>query len=514
MQMSSLENRHLRPRSAITRPLGFAVCAAISLLVLPASAQRAGDPSDLTLDLNGTPLILKHIPKGSFQQGSPPSEPGRGDDETQRQVTLSKDFYLGQFPVTRDQFQRFIDDTGHRTEAEKGKSGGFGWDGNQLVQKPEYNWKNPGFTQAGDHPVVIITVGDAQAFLDWASRKAGRRLRLPTEAEYEYAARANTQTPWYSGANDSNAYQIGWFKSNTEAKGTQPAGKKQPNLFGLYDMSGNVYEWCSDIYAPYAGNNVTDPFNLTPPAGEPARNVLRGGSFLKEAHKGRSAARYRNTPGSRNPDNGFRVASDIDALLPAGQPFTSSPSTPSGTSTPSTTTSSPRATDIILGLLIILVFPLAIVGIIIFFFVKLIRKSMGKGKPQAGNWSGGAWSNAVATPPGIRCEATRDGFWIYASGYPNGTRVSYSCMVAGQRYQQEAVINSSHVFAYTGGFPSNIRIHNVVRPGQGWSPSAGSNRSRKRKGGWSNQDYYDNDYEPSNYNSSSSSSFFGNPRAY
>lgn len=498
------------------RPLlvSIAAPASLALLLSTNGANAQAQTPELSLDLGGQPLVLKLIPKGSFVQGSPASEPGREADEAQRNVTLTKDFYIGKFPITRDQFQRFVSDTGHRTEAEKGKSGGFGFDGTGLVQKPEYNWKNPGFAQEGDHPAVIITVGDAEAFMDWASKKTGHRLRLPTEAEFEYAARANTQTPWYSGANDANAYQIGWFKSNSEGKGTHSVGKKQPNLFGLYDMSGNIYQWCSDIYAPYPSGDISDPKHTVPPAGEPARNVLRGGSYLKDPHRGRSAARYRNTPGSRNADNGFRVAWDIGATAaqqaPTFSPPPSTPGTPPSSTAPGTPRSSGGITGLLIGLFFVFVLPLGIFGLIIYFLIKLVRKAMGKGSgtPNQVNWNGQSWNNSQASgPPGMTYYPQTDGFWIQAPDYPDGTSVGYSCIVAGRRVKQSAVIFGNRVFVYTGGLPSNIHLHNVIRPGEGWTPSAQrSSRSR--------HDRDSDDYGPSSYNSSNSSSFFGNPRAY
>lgn len=177
---------------------------ALALLSCSLPVLAAGPEKVLKIDLGGgVALEAVRIPSGTYQQGSPADEPGRGGDESPREVTLTKAFYLGKLPATRGQFERFAAETGYRTEAEKGASGGFGLEAGKLVQKKEYTWRNPGFAQDSGHPVVLVTYEDALAFCRWLEQKAGRRATLPTEAQWEFAARAFSSDPWPGAATGS-----------------------------------------------------------------------------------------------------------------------------------------------------------------------------------------------------------------------------------------------------------------------------------------------------------------------
>jgi len=265
----------------------------------------------LSVDLgNGVGLELILIPKGAFQQGSPLSEPKRAADEAQRQVTLTHDFYLGKFPVTLAQFERFAEETHYGTEAERGASGGFGWNGTALVQDKRFTWRSAGFAQTGSQPVTIVTYGDALAFCDWLSQRANRKFTLPTEAEWEYACRAGTSTPWHNGSDEAHARAIAWFRPYAW-NSTHPVASLPANPWGLH-IGGNAYEWCRDWYAPYPAGPVTDPEQTNSRLSDKPRRALRGGSWLRDVQYTRSAARYRADPGSRNPDTSFRVITYVE----------------------------------------------------------------------------------------------------------------------------------------------------------------------------------------------------------
>jgi formylglycine-generating enzyme len=437
-------------------------------LTLAAAAAGADPPATRSLDLGGgVGLDLVLVKKGTFRQGSPADEPGRGDDETQREVTLTRDFYLGKFPVTRGQFARFVQETGYRTEAEKGPSGDFGLVGTGLEQRREFTWRNPGFDQTDDHPVTVVTYDDARAFLGWLSRKTGRRCELPTEAPWEYACRAGTTTPFYSGKTEKDAGEIAWFKDNA-GKGTKSVGARKPNAWGLYDMAGNVWEWCRDWYGPYPPGPATDPEQTQPDRSGPQRRVLRGGSWLREVAHCRSAARYRNTPGSRNADNGFRVLAAVDAeevpreglgtaLTPKAPeappreepmpPPISAPPPPGPGEFGGMEWQGPCCCG---G------FAVGLIGLVV-----LLLRRLGQSRDLEDR--GVIRSPVSRTPPRVAA----DGFWLDDPNLPAGSTVRYRCRVDGEERTGEATVapGPQGQFIYTGGMPSDIEILDVIPPG-------------------------------------------------
>lgn len=302
--------------------LGLAgLVGGLHALGFPARADEGRTTASLITNSLG--MKLKLIPAGEFLMGSSESEKPRIDGEgPQHRVRITRPFYLGIHEVTRGQFASFVRDKNYRTEPERDGKGGYGTDDQgQWKQKPEYSWRNPGFTQTDDHPVVNLSWNDAVAFCEWLSRKEEKNYRLPTEAEWEYACRSGTTTMYQHGNDPEELAQVGNVADGT-AKGkfsswrtirakdgyvfTAPVGQFQANEFGLFDMHGNVWEWCSDWYDVkyYATSPVSDPAG----AASGSIRVFRGGCWLNTAWSCRSAHRSWNVPSTRNFLLGFRVA--------------------------------------------------------------------------------------------------------------------------------------------------------------------------------------------------------------
>ena len=204
------------------------------------------------------------------------------------------------------------------------RKAGFGWnpDKKSFDFNEKYSWRNVGFEQTDEHPVINLSWNDAVAFCKWLSRKEGNTYRLPTEAEWEYACRAGTTTRYYSGDDPEMLAKVGnvadatakakfpYWKWTIKASDgyvfTSPVGSFRPNAFGLYDMHGNAWQWCTDWYGEkyYAASPTDDPSG--PDSGE--HRVLRGGSWFDGACFTRSATRDWITPFNRHYLTGFRVA--------------------------------------------------------------------------------------------------------------------------------------------------------------------------------------------------------------
>jgi formylglycine-generating enzyme required for sulfatase activity len=273
--------------------------AALALAILGIAGSVAGRPDQSAID-------MVNIPGGVFEMGS---ATGRDDEKPVHSVRIGA-FSLSRMAVTVGQFRAFVDASGYRTEAERSRGcvvfTGRGWETRRGV-----DWRNPGFSQGDDHPVICVSWDDAQAFMRWLTARTGQRYRLPTEAEWEYAARGGQ-----SGYCDGDLDSVGWYEGNSSGS-AHPVGRKRPNAYGLYDMIGNVWEWCSDWYGGYPSSPQTNP---TGPTSGSSR-VNRGGAWYGAAracwHRGK------NTPDDRGNGLGFRLATDappgsIDRENPQG----------------------------------------------------------------------------------------------------------------------------------------------------------------------------------------------------
>lgn len=476
----------------------FAPLVFTALLPNVAFAQA---PSTTNVDLGVANVTFVRIAAGTFTMGSSSSDPGRKDDELAHSVTLSNGFYIQTTPVTVGVWKRFVDATGYRSEAEKGTSGGSGWNGSALVQGPSYNWKSPGFPQTDEHPVTIITYEDALQFTRWATRITKRSMTLPTEAQWEYAYRAGTTSTYYD-INAKDPLALGWFKDNA-GQGTKPVGQKKPNAWGLYDMGGNVWEWCLDWYAPYAPANATDPMQTVADASDKPRRVLRGGSWLKDRSNGRAAARFRSTPGTRNADNGFRLvildqAPDLTAEAPVpNQPLPAQSPPPVHGSNPSS--NSDTGFFACFGSLFVLPF----IGVFIFIFWKLIKSVTGG---KSGGSGGRGATSMISVRPG------KDGFWMHPNGHHRGAQVTINYRSMGITRVAHARVENPNLeqFVYTGYTPEILEVVHVTSTNSSWQPSSNSsNWSSRRQHSSSRHNSWDN-----HHSSSNDSSFGGYPPAY
>jgi formylglycine-generating enzyme required for sulfatase activity len=271
------ENKAMYSRLMLmTVALVFAMC-------LSSAGQAMAQASKEITNSIGMKLVL--IPKGTFQMGSPIEEEGARDAEGQHQVTISKDYYLGGTEVTQGQYEKVMGT--NLSNFQK-----------RVIRKSDSSM----------YPVEQVSWEDAVEFCKKLSalpdeKKAGRVYRLPTEAEWEYACRAGSKTAYSFGESSKSLGDYAWFAGNGISQ-THPVGEKNPNAWGLYDMHGNVWEWCSDWFDDYPEGAVTDPVGHE----EGSSRVFRGGGWSYVAAYCRSAYRNGYFPSTRDDSLGFRVA--------------------------------------------------------------------------------------------------------------------------------------------------------------------------------------------------------------
>ena len=262
-----------------------------------------------TFTVNGVSFDMIAVKGGTFTMGGT-SEQGseaESDEKPTHSVTLS-DYYIGKFEVTLGLFRAFINETNYRTDADK-EGWSYVWTGSSWEKRNGVNWRCAanGYVRNSsedNHPVIYVSWNDAKAFCEWLTGKTGQTFRLPTEAEWEYAARGGNRSNGYKYSGSNNINGVAWYTSTTNDSGTRQVGTKSPNELGIYDMSGNVWEWCQDWYGNYSSGSQTNP---TGPSSGSGR-VLRGGSWNGYARHCRVSNRDLDNPDIRFSSGGFRLA--------------------------------------------------------------------------------------------------------------------------------------------------------------------------------------------------------------
>jgi formylglycine-generating enzyme required for sulfatase activity len=326
--------------------------AGLLLCALLGGCASQGSAAPAQADSNSLGMVFVTIPAGEFLMGSDetpealalayPQYPRErflklGDEAPVHRVRITHAFQMAQHEVTVGQFRRFLQASGYVPDAERDGTGGYGYNpaydpassarGDAFEGRlPRYSWRNPGFAQTDEHPVVNVTWHDAQALATWLSRTEGRRYRLPTEAEWEYACRAGSRTRYHSGDAPASLAQVANVFDQDSARRwpqwrafalphhdghpfTAPVGSFAPNAWGLYDMHGNAWEWVSDWHGDdyYAHSPVDDPQG---PA-EGGVKVRRGGSWHTWSFYARAAYRNWNDPDTRYTLVGMRLVREL-----------------------------------------------------------------------------------------------------------------------------------------------------------------------------------------------------------
>ena len=302
---------------------------------------------------NSLGMKFVRVPAGDFWMGSQESPEALARDypayERQRladladeapvhRVRIARPFYLGQHEVTVGQFRQFVDASGYIPESIADGTGGYGYNpaydpaqsrrGDAFEGRdPKYSWRNPGFAQDGNHPVLNVTWNDATALARWLTQREGHRYRLPTEAEWEYACRAGSTTR-YPGGNapkvllttantfdaDAAVHWPAWqgraLPGHDGYAFTAPVGSLAPNAFGLYDMLGNAWEWTADWHDELY--YVQSPANDPPGPASGSVRVRRGGSWHTWALYARCSYRNWNSAQTRYTLVGMRLLREVD----------------------------------------------------------------------------------------------------------------------------------------------------------------------------------------------------------
>jgi len=309
---------------ALVRPVR-AACQLIVMLVAvllhgPGTA-LAADASPRTLRDCPTCPEMVIVPPGEVTIGSAPDTVDRGANEgPKRRIRLTRALAVGRYEITRSQWLEFVEATGRPTE------GGCQYYDGHYGYVQEHHWRTPGFPQRADHPVVCVSVPDAEAYAAWLSARSGRRYRLPSSAEFEYFNRAGSETPWFWGAASTEACVWANVGDNDlkphyrkqqvhncsdDYLYTAPVGRFRPNAFGLHDTVGNVFEWTADCWHPDFDGAPTDGSAwMADGGGDCAHRTPRGGSWVSGPNWTRAAAQSKDPLDYRSFLLGFRLVAD------------------------------------------------------------------------------------------------------------------------------------------------------------------------------------------------------------
>ncbi|MHB8473094.1 MAG: bifunctional serine/threonine-protein kinase/formylglycine-generating enzyme family protein [Gammaproteobacteria bacterium] len=331
--------------AALIRSFGGGDARKVDISPKPASSTSASDDStrSVTASAQKSPAVepaytagatfkdceacpgMVVVPPGSFVQGSPATEPDRELNEgPQHAIQIAYPLAVGQYEITRGQFAQFAADTKYEA------AGCWVYDGSWRLQNTG-SWRSPGFTQTDEHPVTCVSWDDAEAYINWLSTKTRKKYRLLTSAEWEYIARAGSETARVGGDNPAGACVAGNVADRSAAAKypdwkvhactdgyvyTAPIGSFSPNKFGVYDMLGNVFEWVSDCWNDSYRNAPTDGSAWL--QGDCGKRVLRGASWFSMPQYSRFAFRNHFERGRRSATFGFRVARLLQNDVPQG----------------------------------------------------------------------------------------------------------------------------------------------------------------------------------------------------
>lgn len=292
-----------------------------------ANASTAPAPEQFR-DCDACPEMIV-IPPGGVLIGSPAKEPGRQPDEgPQTEIRFDLPFAIGRFEITREQYQAFLTSSGHKVTGgcvtDRRKPGTWAPD-------DKTSFDDPGFEQAANHPAACVSWNDANAYVVWLNSKTGGGYRLPSEAEWEYVARAGSTTayPWGASIDGGCRHMNGYDETILDRKGnlysgeavpyaacsdgfvnTAPVGSFKANAFGVYDMIGNMGEWVADCATPSYAGITQDGISK---GGDCTKRMVRGGSWGTQPRQLRSAERIRYSPTDIDDSIGIRVAKTLTA---------------------------------------------------------------------------------------------------------------------------------------------------------------------------------------------------------